>query len=215
MATPAQITANQANAQLCTGPKTDAGKERSSQNSLKHGLFSTRVVLPYENQSEYDALLAGLTDHYQPVGVEEITMVREVTDNYWKIQRARRVEHAIIESHATSDLAYAEWIMSDDYLRYERIMRMVDRLQNAWHRSMSRIDKLQSARKREELRITRERAAEARTKAADAKRAASESRRKSDEMLQELLMPSDYSNEIGFVPSGADAAFTAAACAGR
>ena len=35
-----------------------------------------------------------------------------------------------------------------------------------------------------------------------AKRAAAESRRKSDEMLQELLMPCDYSNEIGFVPSG-------------
>jgi len=215
MASPAQITANQANAQHCTGPKTEAGKERSSQNSLQHGLFSARVVLPYENQSEYDALLAGLTDHYQPVGVEEITMVREVADNCWKMQRARRVENAIIESHATSDAAYAEWIMSDDYLRYERIMRMVDRLQNAWYRSTNRIDKLQSARKREELRIARERAAEARTKAADAKRAASESRRKSDEMLQELLMPSDYSNEIGFVPSTADAAFTAAACAGR
>jgi hypothetical protein len=215
MATAAQITANHANAQLCTGPKTDAGKERSSQNSLKHGLLSARVVLPYENQSEYHALLAGLSDHYQPVGVDEITMVREVADNHWKIQRARRVEHAIIESHATSDAAYAEWIMSDDYPRYERIMRMVDRLQNAWHRSMSRIDKLQSARKRDELRIARERAAEARSKAAYAKRAAAESRRKSDEMLQELLMPSDYSNEIGFVPSSKDAAFTAVACDGR
>jgi hypothetical protein len=87
MATAAQITANRANSQLCTGPTTEAGKERSSQNALKHGLFSRRVVLPHESQDEYDSMLAETTDHYQPVGPQESTFVREVVDNYWKLQR--------------------------------------------------------------------------------------------------------------------------------
>ena len=87
MASAAQITANRANSQLCTGPRTDAGKERSSQNALKHGLFSRRAVLPHESQEEYDAMLAEMTDHYQPVGPQDSNFVREVVDNYWNLQR--------------------------------------------------------------------------------------------------------------------------------
>ena len=104
-----------------------------------------------------------------------------------------------MDSRVTSDADLAAWIFSDDYKQLERITRMQDRLERAWYRSMACLDKLQAARKREELRAARESAAEARQKAAEAKRAASESRRKSDEMLQELLMPSDYRDEIGFV----------------
>ena len=38
MATERQIAANRANALRSTGPKTAAGKKRSSQNALRHGL---------------------------------------------------------------------------------------------------------------------------------------------------------------------------------
>lgn len=210
MAAAAQITANRINAESCTGPKTDAGKERSSQNALKHGLFSRQVVLPHESQEEYDAMLAELADHYRPVGIQEATIVREVADNHWKLERARRVEQQMMESRVTSDADLAAWIFSDDYKQLERITRIQDRLERAWYRSMACLDKLQAIRKREELRAAREAAAEARQRAAEAKRAASESRRKSDEMLQELLMPSNYRNEIGFVSHHGSAAGAAA-----
>ena len=200
MASAAQITANRANSQLCTGPKTDAGKERSSQNALKHGLFSRRVVLPQENQEEYDTMLAEMTAHYQPVGPQEANFVREVVDNYWKLQRARRVEQLMMDSRVTSDADLVAWVLSDDYQACERVARQIGRLQNAWYRSMSCLDKLQAARKREQLRATRETAAEARKSAAEARKAAADSRRKSDEMIRELLSPSDYREEIGFVP---------------
>ena len=42
MATPAQLLANQANAALSSGPRTDAGKAASSRNATTHG-FSTGV----------------------------------------------------------------------------------------------------------------------------------------------------------------------------
>ena len=38
MSTPGQLSANQANAQFSTGPKTSSGKARASRNAVQHGL---------------------------------------------------------------------------------------------------------------------------------------------------------------------------------
>lgn len=42
MASERQIAANRSNAQRSTGPRTKAGKLKSSRNSLKHGLSSSK-----------------------------------------------------------------------------------------------------------------------------------------------------------------------------
>ena len=55
MSTAAQLTANSANAQLSTGPRTEPGKHRSCQNSLKHGLTAKTVLIPGEDPAEYQA----------------------------------------------------------------------------------------------------------------------------------------------------------------
>ena len=194
MATAAQLNANRANAQLCTGPKTEVGKESSSQNSLKHGLYSRRVVLPHESQDQYDALLAEMTNHYQPVGPQEANFVREVVDNQWKLERARRIEMQLLESLVQSDADLANCMTSGGFPELDRIARVIARAESAWYRSIACLDRLQSARRREELR-------QARASAAEARKAAAKSRRKSEEMMQEILSPSDYRKEIGFVSS--------------
>ena len=51
MATAAQIEANRRNAQMSTGPKTEAGKARASLNSLKHG-ERAKVVVPVLPQED-------------------------------------------------------------------------------------------------------------------------------------------------------------------
>jgi hypothetical protein len=38
MTTQAQVEANRRNAQLSTGPKTGAGKQRASRNAVRHGI---------------------------------------------------------------------------------------------------------------------------------------------------------------------------------
>ena len=48
MATEKQIAANAKNAQLSTGPKTAAGRERSSMNSYRHGMRSRKRKLMAE-----------------------------------------------------------------------------------------------------------------------------------------------------------------------
>ena len=37
-----------------TGPRTDAGKQRSSLNATKHGMYSERPVIPGEDPAEWD-----------------------------------------------------------------------------------------------------------------------------------------------------------------
>jgi DNA-binding LacI/PurR family transcriptional regulator len=51
-ASEAQILANRQNAAHSTGPKTEAGKERSRQNSLKHGMTGAGVVLAEADAAE-------------------------------------------------------------------------------------------------------------------------------------------------------------------
>ena len=46
MATEKQIAANRANAKLSTGPKTVAGKQRSSGNAFRHGLSQSKLSDP-------------------------------------------------------------------------------------------------------------------------------------------------------------------------
>ena len=55
MTSQARIDANQKNAQHSTGPKTDAGKAKSSRNALKHGLTAEAAVLPNENPADFEA----------------------------------------------------------------------------------------------------------------------------------------------------------------
>ena len=49
MATPAQITANRANALKSTGPRSESGKAASRFNALKHGLDAESLILPGED----------------------------------------------------------------------------------------------------------------------------------------------------------------------
>ena len=57
MATAAQQRANQENAQHSTGPRTAEGKQRSSQNALKHGLCALDPLIPGEDPRRIPAAL--------------------------------------------------------------------------------------------------------------------------------------------------------------
>jgi len=80
-----------------TGPRTAAGKERSSMNALKHGLTSRRVVLAHENRAEFDALLKDLLDESQPVGTLEFELVNDIAAALWRLRRARGMECDLAE----------------------------------------------------------------------------------------------------------------------
>ncbi len=57
MSSAAQLQANRRNAQQSTGPRTGAGKSRSSQNAVKHGFTGRLLVgLQYGPFADYAAV---------------------------------------------------------------------------------------------------------------------------------------------------------------
>jgi hypothetical protein len=81
-----------------TGPRTEEGKQRSSQNALKHGLFATKsFLLPGESQEEFDKLLYRYHREYQPKGATEEDLVLHLAHTEWRRRRIPILEADSIE----------------------------------------------------------------------------------------------------------------------
>lgn len=91
MASAKQIAANRANARRSTGPRTAAGKARSSRNAFKHG-FSLKLPLSSEVLSLLKILQAELADRITSEE-DEIVAARFVHAQLrlMQIHEARRV----------------------------------------------------------------------------------------------------------------------------
>jgi hypothetical protein len=60
---------NCANSQHSTGPRTETGKQRSSQNAIRHGLTARSAVLASEDQAAYENHCCQFQNEYQLSGV--------------------------------------------------------------------------------------------------------------------------------------------------
>ena len=79
--------ANRANARLSTGPRTESGKQRSSQNALSHGLTARTAVLPTEDPEAHQRHVQQFLDEYQPANATETQLVHEMADTAWRLNR--------------------------------------------------------------------------------------------------------------------------------
>ncbi len=95
MSTPAQIEANQRNAQLSTGPTSESGKNTSSRNALKTGLTGRTVLLPTEDAALYEAHLNQFAKRFAPEGDEERNLVQSLADTEWRLMRIPSLELGI------------------------------------------------------------------------------------------------------------------------
>jgi hypothetical protein len=102
-----KVEANRRNGQQSTGPKTEAGKQASQLNALKHGLLAKEVVITRrdykEDEAAFSQLLEELQAQFQPVGVAEELEVQKIANCYWRKRRAIRYEHGAI-LQGTGDL---------------------------------------------------------------------------------------------------------------
>jgi hypothetical protein len=92
MATPAQITANRANAEHSTGPTSANGKKRSSRNSTRHGLTARDLYIPEELRSEFEALREDLKYELEPTTPIETVLFNQILSASWKLFRCDRAE---------------------------------------------------------------------------------------------------------------------------
>ena len=92
MTTESQRKANRQNAKKSTGPRTEEGKARSSQNGLKHGLLARDAVMADEDPAEYDRQFQLLEENIFPKNAIEFELVRQIADAQWRLRRITRIE---------------------------------------------------------------------------------------------------------------------------
>jgi hypothetical protein len=78
---------NRANSEHSTGPRTEAGKQRSSLNALRHGLTCRTAVLPTEDLAVYEQHCRRFRDEYQPATTTEVQLVTELANTSWRLNR--------------------------------------------------------------------------------------------------------------------------------
>ena len=99
----AQINRN--NAYHSTGPKTEAGKQRSCLNALRHGLTGQTVVMPAEDLEAYQFHIQSFVDEYHPQGPTETQLVQSLADSAWRLNRVAALETNLL----THDIVYEDF----------------------------------------------------------------------------------------------------------
>jgi hypothetical protein len=90
------------------GPKTDAGKLRSSRNATRHGLLSKTIVLEGEDQRRFAKLLASFDKELQPVGEVQKQIVETAAAARWRLLRIWGLEKAGIDDQIRLQDPHAE-----------------------------------------------------------------------------------------------------------
>ncbi len=139
MATAAQITANRANAQKSTGPRSAEGKSASRFNALKHGIDAASVVIPGEDPAEYEALAADYRRDFRPQSPSEIFHVDTMLRADWLKRRLQLVEadlhRTLLAETPGASLAAALLSESPAAKLLVRVQRQIAAFERTWHRA--------------------------------------------------------------------------------
>src|ERR1039457_2456346 len=139
MATPAQITANRANAQKSTGPRSVEGKSASRFNALKHSIDAATIVIPGEEPADYDALAAHYLHEYRPQSASESFHVDTMLRADWHKRRLQNVEadlyHTILAESPGNSLAAVLLAESPAAKLLVRVQRQIAAFERSWHRA--------------------------------------------------------------------------------
>jgi hypothetical protein len=119
---------NQANAQHSTGPKTEAGKQRSALNALKHGLTGQLVVMPTEDRGAYESHKKSLVDEYHPKGATETLLVQALVDVSWRLNRVVALETNLLTVDLISTLEAQSRALAYLSLHSQRLSRQFERI---------------------------------------------------------------------------------------
>ena len=162
MSSPAQIAANQKNAQLSTGPTSETGKAKSSLNAVKTGLTGRTVLLPGDDAALYESHVSQFVKRLAPTGEQEQNLVQSLADTEWRLLRIPSLEMGI---YAVGRLEFAELFPNEDpsvrnqlieakvFLAYQRQLNNLSIQENRLRRQREKdtiaLRELQNARKQQ------------------------------------------------------------------
>jgi hypothetical protein len=160
--TPVDRTAiNRRNSRHSTGPRTDSGKQRSSQNAMRHGLTAASAVLPSEDPAAYDAHRRGFFDEYQPATPTETQLTQELADTAWRINRIPALEAALLDRAANppTDQARIDFDIVDAHRALATLGLHYTRLSRQFQKTLDALRDIQADRAERERRDLKDAAA--------------------------------------------------------
>jgi hypothetical protein len=144
-------------------PRTEAGKQRSSLNALRHGLTGQTVVLPTEDHSAYQRHSQSFLDEHQPKGATETQLVQSLIDTSWRQNRAAAVETNLFSlgitemedriqaNHSDDETALAMARAFREHTRaFSQISMYSQRLARQFERTLELLLKIQDERRSRE-----------------------------------------------------------------
>ena len=92
-----QIEANRRNALKSTGPTTDAGKQRSRHNAVRHGLTAETVITTLEDEEDYKAFELSVTSGFDAPTAVERELVLRLASLLWRLRRATAIDTGLLQ----------------------------------------------------------------------------------------------------------------------
>ena len=155
-----KLLANFVNAQQSTGPRTEAGKARSRMNALRHGLTGQFYVMNEPDRIAYTAFEKDYLEALAPVGAVERQLAITLTQDNWRLNRARTIESNIEglchheyagEMDVDTPETEAAIVQAKTWLNHHNALTNLTLYENRIERMLARTEKrletLQTARK--------------------------------------------------------------------
>ena len=95
-----QFEANHCNSLKSTDPKTEAGKQASRCNAVRHGLSAETVIGALEDAEDYKAVELAITADYDAQSAVERELVLRLASLLWRLRRATAIETGLFEIQA-------------------------------------------------------------------------------------------------------------------
>jgi hypothetical protein len=157
MPTAKQIAASRANGQKSRGPTTPPlpsnGKANSKFNALKHGIHAQQQIMFTESADDPAELAAEYHELHRPANADERFLVDTLVNNEWRLRRLRCVEAELwraatklfLETHTVEAAASGNAFIGSGPA-FERLQRIVNSCERAYHRALKELVALADAR---------------------------------------------------------------------
>jgi hypothetical protein len=90
-----QLEANRRNAQKSTGPRTEAGKERSRLNAFRHHITGQVSTMTDPDQAAHEKFCKSIIAAWNPEGAMELQLAMSIATDQWRLNRASAIEENI------------------------------------------------------------------------------------------------------------------------
>ena len=132
-----------------TGPRTPAGKQRSSMNARKHGFTGQSFLVSSGEQDEFALFLEDWENKLLPAGAVETELFGHLLQAAWTLRRLSRAEAALLCDAVPEEDQVTDPLTSDD-AAIQNKLRLYStyrsRAERTFHKSLAALRQIQEER---------------------------------------------------------------------